>query len=169
VVEGPSEACSLPPGKAASCAEPADASAAARGAPACRLEVLCNCSDAAVSVAEFGSADADTGVADHATDSAATHGDANVNRRRTSRFYKRFATVTRRCDSGDRVVTSDLAIARPLSGRQAATMAYKLLADRRTHIPIRRTSKMTDRHGWAPASLADDEEGDDEEDEDDDE
>jgi hypothetical protein len=47
-------------------------------------------------------------------------------------------------------------------------MAYKLLAGCRRQIPIRRL-KMTDRHGWAPLSLADDEEGDDEEDEDDDE
>jgi hypothetical protein len=61
-----------------------------------------------------------------------------------------------------------MALARPLSGRQAATMAYKLLAGCRRQIPIRRL-EMTDRHGWAPVSLADDEEGDDEEDEDDDE
>jgi hypothetical protein len=47
-------------------------------------------------------------------------------------------------------------------------MAYKLLAGCRRQIPIRRL-EMTDRYGWAPVSLADDEEGDDEEDEDDDE
>src|ERR1700730_12803540 len=99
VVDGASDACSPPPGKAASCAEPAEASAAARGALTCRLEATCTCCDAAASVAECGSADATTGVADHATDSAATHGDANVNRRRTSRFYKRFATVRGPFDS----------------------------------------------------------------------
>jgi hypothetical protein len=50
-----------------------------------------------------------------------------------------------------------LAVARPLSGRPAAAMAYKIL--------------MTDLHGWHPVSLIDDGDdgGDEEEGEDDDE
>ena len=67
-----------------------------------------------------------------------------------------------------------MAVTRPLSGRQAATMAYKIDAPGLSpaHPPIRRPP-MTERHGWKPVSLADDDEdgdnGDEDEGEDDDE
>jgi len=44
-----------------------------------------------------------------------------------------------------------------------------LLADRPHAHPYQEDLTVTDRQGWTPVSLADDEEGDDEEDEDDDE
>ncbi|HVC04652.1 MAG TPA: hypothetical protein VND88_08235 [Candidatus Acidoferrales bacterium] len=59
-----------------------------------------------------------------------------------------------------------LAITRPLSGRPAAAMAYKLA---RREAPAQHPSPtkevpMTDLHAWKPVSLAeDDDEGDDEE------
>ena len=64
-----------------------------------------------------------------------------------------------------------MAITRPLSGRQAATMAYKLGAG---HLPAHPHSgglPMTERNGWKPVSLADDDDeeaGDDEEEDEDD-
>jgi hypothetical protein len=60
-----------------------------------------------------------------------------------------------------------MAITRPLSGRLAATMAYKLSAGHLPAHPCFRRPPMTERHGWKPVSRADDEDDDDDEEGDD--
>jgi len=63
-----------------------------------------------------------------------------------------------------------MVITGPLSRRQAGTMACKIMCRRSCrYIPPIRRLPMTERHGWKPVSLAEDDEDGDDGDEDDDE